>query len=147
MFRDEEDVVLRIDHDFHVERAVVAVRARGVAAGDAAARTENRHAGRVNRLPDEGGRNRGAGDSAGQGLVGARGQSERAIIGYGTSRKTGLLPRLVEDVGRDGVVGLDEKDDPAAAGKVAFVKAASAFLCLESRREEGKDCDARCESE
>ena len=38
------------------------------------------------------------------------------------------LPGQVEDISGDGVIGLNEENDPAIAGERAFVKAASAFL-------------------
>jgi len=68
-------------------------------------------------------------DCAGDGARRGQCQRERAIVRHGAAAKTRLMPGRIEDVGRECVVALNEEDDFAAAGKIALVEPAFAFLC------------------
>ena len=144
ILRDEEDVVLRIDHDFHIEGVSgTAARDGGVTAGNRGTRPEDGHAGGNDILAEEG-RVYGADrDGARERLIRIRGESEGVIIVHRSAGETGLLASGVEDVSGDRVIPLHEEDDASSAGQVAFIKTALTFFRAESRGGEEKQRDER----
>lgn len=75
-------------------------------------------------------------DCPGYRARGCRRQREGAVIVDGPATEVSLMARGVEDVSRKRVITLNKENYPAAAGQIAFVKPAPAFLC-EARNRQG----------
>ena len=64
---------------------------------------------------------------------------KRSVIGDVATGEAGRARRPVENVDRQGMVAMDEKDDLAATGEIAFKQTAMAFFrkprCCESEQQ------------
>ena len=89
---------------------------------------ERRNEIRSDRLVQKRGRDRVRPDRSRNRLLVISVERKLAVVTGATTRETALLPAHIEEVSRDCVISLDEKDDFAAAGQITFVKASLAFL-------------------
>lgn len=98
--------------------------------------TERPNAVRGDRLTEDLGGNETGIDRSGYRAGRRRGQGEGAVVVDGAATEVSLVAGAVENVSRKRVVALNEENHPAAAGQIAFVKPAPAFLC-EARNRQG----------